>query len=316
MDVLSDVLRNVRLTGAAFFDVTARAPWAVQSPRTEAILADVMPGSDRVLAFHSILEGGAWVQAVGEEPVWIEAGEAVIFVGGDEHVLSSAPGMRAAPRFDIYRRREDQRLPYALTADGGSGPSCRISCGFLGCDGRPFNPVIDALPPMLRVRLDRGLVRLAIEESERPRPGGEVVLARLSEVLFLQAVRQYADALPAEATGWFSGLRDRHVGEALALMHAQPAAHWTLEGLAQAVGLSRTAFAERFGALVGTPAMQYLARWRLQLAAYAIEVQGMSIGQAAAAVGYESEAAFNRAFKKRVGAPPGSWRRARLAGRA
>ena len=131
----------------------------------------------------------------------------------------------------------------------------------------------------------------------------------------MQAIRQHLAAMPADATGWFAGLRDRHVGQALALMHGDPAARWTLEELAQRVGLSRSCFAERFAAVVGTPPMQYLATWRLQLAAQQIEGQGLSIGQAAAAVGYDSEAAFNRAFKKRVGVPPGAWRRARL-GRA
>lgn len=275
-----------------------------------------MPGSERVLAFHFLLEGEAWAQVIereGTPPLRVAAGEAVIVTGGREHVISSEPGMRTAPRFDLYRRREDQRLPYALTAGGGAGPEARLSCGFIGCDARPFNPVLEALPPLLVVRPNDELVRMAIAESEAPTPGGETILARLSELLFLQAIRQHLAALPGDATGWLSGLRDRHVGRALALMHGQPARRWTLDALAQEVGLSRSVFAERFAALVGLPPMQYLATWRLQRAAWLMEVQGLGIAQAAAEVGYESEAAFNRAFRKRLGMPPGEWRRARAA---
>lgn len=313
MDVLSDVLRVVRLTGAVLFDVHARPPWAVQSPASPALSA-AMPGSERVLAFHFLLEGEAWAQVIereGTPPLRVAAGEAVIVTGGREHVISSEPGMRTAPRFDLYRRREDQRLPYALTAGSGAGPEARLSCGFIGCDARPFNPVLEALPPLLVVRPNDELVRMAIAESEAPTPGGETILARLSELLFLQAIRQHLAALPGDATGWLSGLRDRHVGRALALMHGQPARRWTLDALAQEVGLSRSVFAERFAALVGLPPMQYLATWRLQRAAWLMEVQGLGIAQAAAEVGYESEAAFNRAFRKRLGVPPGEWRRGR-----
>jgi AraC-like DNA-binding protein len=312
MDVLSDVLRVVRLTGAVFFDTHARGSWAIQSPASPALSA-AMPGSERVLAFHFVLQGGAWAQVVEgvSEPLRLEAGEAVIVAGGQEHVMSSEPGMRAAPRFDLYRRREDQRLPYAVVAGGDTGPETRLSCGFLGCDARPFNPVMEALPPLLVVRLNDDLVRMAIRESETPTPGGETILARLSELLFLQALRQHLAALPTDAPGWLSGLRDRHVGQALALMHGQPATRWTLDTLAQQVGLSRSVFAERFTSLMGLPAMQYLGNWRLQRAAWLIEMRGFSIAQAADAVGYESEAAFNRAFRRRLGAPPGAWRRAR-----
>jgi AraC-like DNA-binding protein len=316
MDVLSDVLRAIRLTGAVYFDLHAREPWAAESPPSATIIERMMPEFERMLAFHIILEGEAWAQLT-EGPatqVRLEAGDAVVIVGGQGHVLSSDAGMRAVPRLEVYRRREHQPLPYVFTEFGGQGAPSRICCGFLGCDARPFNPVIDALPPLLHVRagcFSHDLIRIALRESEHPSPGGETILAKLSELLFLQAIRQHLDALPPGSTGWLSGLRDRHVGKALALMHGEPAARWTLDTLGHEVGLSRSTFAERFAALVGTPPMQYLASWRLQLAAQCIEVQGMSIARAAAEVGYESEAAFNRAFKKQVGAPPGSWRRAR-----
>jgi transcriptional regulator GlxA family with amidase domain len=156
-------------------------------------------------------------------------------------------------------------------------------------------------------------MRVALQETESPRAGGETILSKLSELMFLQAVRQHIDSLPSESTGWLAALRDRNIGDALRLMHGAPAENWTLDSLAREVGLSRSVFAERFALIMGTPAMHYLSNWRLQLAAKLLERQSMSIAQAAAEVGYESEAAFNRAFKKQVGAPPGAWRRARIA---
>src|SRR5262245_3199305 len=162
------------------------------------------------------------------------------------------------------------------------------------------------------VGCSRRLIRTALLETERPCAGGETILSKLSELLFLQSVRDYLNGLPAESTGWLSGLRDRHIGMALSLMHAQPANRWTLDALAREVGLSRSAFAERFAALIGVPPMKYLSSWRLQVATQYLERHGISVAQVAALVGYESQAAFNRAFKKRVGVPPASWRRARV----
>lgn len=206
-----------------------------------------------------------------------------------------------------------------LSEFGGSGEPARFLCGYLGCDARPFNPILDALPRLLHVRastsegnLTYELIRAALHESERRRAGGETILSKLSELMFLHALRQHIDVLPAESTGRLSGLRDRHVGRALHLMHGRPAERWTIDALAREVGLSRSAFAERFTELMGAPPMHYLGNWRLQLAAQLLEQNGMSIAQAAAEVGYESEAAFNRAFKKQVGVPPGSWRRSRM----
>ena len=323
MDVLSDLLRAVRLTGAVYFDIRAREPWVAESPAAESIGGRVMPGFEQVIFFHIVLDGQCWA-TLADDPasaIRVGPGEAVVVPGGDRHVMSSAPGMRAEPAMDIYRHPGREALPYAFADFGGGGEPTRLACGFLGYD-RPFNPVLAALPRIMHVAgaapgcgLIADVARAALRETERPGPGVETFLGKLGELVFVQAIRQHLAAMPADATGWFAGLRDRHVGQALALMHGDPAARWTLEELAQRVGLSRSCFAERFAAVVGTPPMQYLATWRLQLAAQQIEGQGLSIGQAAAAVGYDSEAAFNRAFKKRVGVPPGAWRRARL-GRA
>ena len=323
MDVLSDLLRAVRLTGAVYFDIRARAPWVAESPAAERVGGRVMPEFEQVIFFHIVLDGHCWA-ALRDDPSGafrLGPGDAVVVPGGDRHVMSSAPGMRAEPAMDIYRPGGGQSLPYVFNDFGGSGAPTRYACGFLGYD-RPFNPVLDTLPRLLHVIAARpgaellvDLARAALRESENPQPGSETLLGKLGELVFLQAIRQHVADLPADATGWFAGLRDRQIGQALALMHGDPAARWSIATLADAVGLSRSTFAERFATLVGASPMHYLADWRLQLAAHAIEVRRLSIAQAAAAVGYDSEAAFNRAFKKRVGLPPGAWRRLRQAGR-
>jgi AraC-like DNA-binding protein len=320
LDVLSDVLRAVRLTGAVYFDVRAREPWVAETPATGKICAKVMPEFEHVIAFHIMLEGWCWAQLADESepPVKLEKGDAIIYPDGEGHFMSTELGRRAEPTMDIYYRPNDRALPFLINELGGHGAPARFVCGYLGCDARPFNPILDALPRMLHVKassvgggLTHDLIRVALQEHEDPRAGGETILSKLSEVMFLQAVRQYIDELPGEATGWLSGLRDRHISIALRLMHGRPEENWTLEALAREAGMSRSAFAERFVDVMGQPPMQYLANWRLQRAARLLERPSMSIAQAAAAVGYESEAAFNRAFKKQVGVPPGAWRKSR-----
>jgi len=325
LDVLSDVLSAVRLTGAVYFDVRAREPWVAETPATTRICANVMPAFEHAISFHIMLDGWCWAQLADESepPVKLENGDAVIFIGGEGHFMSTEQGKRAEPMMDLYYKPTDRALPFLLNGLGGTGKETRFVCGYLGCDARPYNPILDALPRMLVVkasskggRLTHDLIRIALEEHETPVAGGETILSKLSELMFLQAVREYIETLPSEAKGWLSGLRDRHVGAALTLMHSKPSEAWTLDTLAREIGLSRSAFAERFTDLVGSPPMQYLGNWRLQRAARLLENQSLSIAQAAAEVGYESEAAFNRAFKKRVGKPPGAWRKARFSAAA
>jgi AraC-like DNA-binding protein len=279
-----------------------------------------MPEFEHVIAFHIMLDGWCWAQLADESqpPVRLESGDAVIFPEGEGHYMGTELGKRAEPDMGLYYRPNDRVLPFVLSELGGDGDAARFVCGYLGCDARPFNPILSALPRLLHVRassvggaLTRDLIRVALQEHEQPRAGSETILSKMSELMFLQAVRQYIDSLPEHATGWLSGLRDRHISAALRLMHSRPEAGWTIEALAREAGLSRSAFAERFAEVMGAPPMHYLANWRLQCAARLLEGQGISIAQAAAAVGYESEAAFNRAFKKQVGLPPGAWRRAR-----
>lgn len=322
MDVLSEVLREVRLTGAVYFDVGAGAPWVATTPGSATICPAVMPAFEHVIAFHIMLEGRAWAQlADASEPaICLEIGDGVIFARGDCHSMGSEVGQHSLPNLEMYRRPSSGTLPYVLREFGGGGERSRFACAFLGCDVRPYNPVIDALPRLLPVRKTTTagrqtfeLMRTALEESQNPRAGSEAILARSSELMFLHAVRQYIDGLPQESRGWLAALRDTQIGAALRAMHTQPATQWTLDSLGREVGMSRTAFSERFTAVMGMPAMQYLSKWRLQIAAGLLDQQRTSIKRVAADVGYDSQASFNRAFKREVGMPPGAWRRRRVS---
>ena len=319
-DVLSDVLRAVRLTGAVFFDFELTSPWVAEAPPSSEIAASVMPGAQRVIEYHLIARGGCWAQMIGGEPVFVREGDLILFPQGDPHVLSSAPGMRATPDLSMFQRGNTP-LPLVYEMGGGGEDRARVVCCFLGLDERPYNPLLTALPRVVHLSA-RGpqaavgwlgtLVNIAVTESGAGRPGGENVLARLSELMFVEMIRQHLEALPPAEKGWLAGLRDPVVGQALGAMHAQPAADWTVEGLARLTGVSRSVFAERFTGMVGQPPMQYLALWRSQLASRLL-ADGGQVAEVAAAVGYESEAAFSRAFKKLVGQAPAAWRRSAAA---
>ena len=318
MDVLSEVLRTIRLTGAVYFDVRLKASWATETPDIETICSKVMPEFEHVIAFHIMLEGACWAQLGNESapPVRLEAGDVVLFPQGDSHFLASEAGKRSKPDLSLYYRPTDHPLPFTVNETEGSGEEARFTCGYLGCDARPFNPILNALPAMVHVdnsaagsNIAVDLIHMALKESSSHRAGGETVLAKLSELMFVEALRRYLDGLPQDSEGWLSGLRDEHIGKALSLVHGQPAKNWTLNQLASAVGLSRTIFAERFQHYVQESPIRYLGRLRMQLALLALASPEKSIAQAAAQVGYQSEAAFNRAFKKHMGVPPGRWRR-------
>ena len=314
-DPLSDVLRGVRLQGAVFYDVHARSPWEAAAPPAPVLAPHVMPGAEHVIEYHVVAEGSCWGNIEGETPVRLETGDVVVFPQGDAHVLASAPTMRAgATRPNRPPREIGAQFPILLV-EGGTGAPAHVVCGFLGCDARPFNPLLATLPRMIHVKSGGGLlehlVGVAVAESTTRGAGGEVILARLSELLFVEVVRRYLATLPAEQTGWLAGLRDEFVGRALALLHDRPTDEWSLEELASSVGISRSALVERFTSLVGTPPMQYLAQWRMQLAAGLLANGSASVAEAAASVGYGSEAAFSRAFKKLVGVPPATWRNTR-----
>jgi AraC-like DNA-binding protein len=314
-DVLSDVLRAVRLTGAVYFDFELSSPWVAEAPPSRELAPRVMPGAQRVIEYHVIARGACWGHAIGQQPIRLREGDLIVFPQGDPHVMSSAPGMRAAPDMSQYARGSTP-LPLVYELGGGGAERARVVCGFLGLDERPYNPLLTALPPVIHLAADDPqatpgwlsmLLQMAVSESGRARAGGENILSRLSELMFVEVVRRHLETLPAAQSGWLAGLRDPIVGRALAALHGEPREAWTVESLARAVGASRSAFAERFTSMVGQPPMQYLALWRMQLASRLL-ADWHTVSAVAERVGYESEAAFSRAFKKVVGQPPSTWR--------
>ncbi len=315
-DVLSDVLRSVRLTGAVYFDFDLSSPWVAEAPPSRDIASIVMPGAQRVVEYHLVARGACWGHVVGEPPIRLQEGDLIIFPQGDAHVLSSTAGLRATPDMSIFVRATTP-LPLVYERGGGGPDRTRIVCGFLGCDDRPFNPLFTALPRTIHLsstdtHASSGwlptLLTIAVGESGSARAGRDNILARMSELMFVEAVRRYIETLSPEEAGWLAGLRDPLVGQALATLHGAPSDTWTVESLARAVGASRSVLADRFTELVGQPPMHYLALWRMQLASKLL-LDGESVAVVADAVGYESEAAFSRTFKKLVGESPAAWRK-------
>jgi AraC-like DNA-binding protein len=348
-DTLSELLRAVRLRGAIFYYVDGVSPWVAEAPPAREIAPAILPGAGHMIEYHVVTQGNCFGAIAGEAPVALSAGDVIMFPQGDAHVMSSAPGMRGATvdKTFFFSPRPKQ-LPYVLTQrgqetvpmassdaahaaeapqetarmtarlDGGGADRATLVCGFLGCDARPFNPLLAALPRLLHMpgaaRTSSWIgqfISIAVEEANVKRPGGEAVLERLSEMMFVDVVRRYLESMPAGDTGWLAGLRDRFVGRALGLMHERTSHDWTIDELGDAVGLSRSALHERFAELVGQPPMQYLAQWRMQVASRLLLESQSNVASIALDVGYESEAAFSRAFKRLVGVPPATWRRQR-----
>ena len=279
------------------------------------ILPKILPGAEHLIAYHVVTEGRCFAYAIGGEPIAVEAGEVIVFTKGDPHVMSSGPGMRGNPFTpSVIDAAATGQFPLLINF-GSSGPATKLVCGFLACNSQPFNPLLDNLPPVIKAgdpqNKETGwfgqFVHLARMESAQKRVGGASVLARLSELMFIEVVRRYLEALPPGQAGWLAGLRDPFIGKALSLLHGEPAQNWTIDHLAKQVGLSRSHLAERFTELVGIPPMQYLAKWRMQIASELL-IGGASVATVAAEIGYASEAAFSRAFKKMVGASPSAWR--------
>jgi len=321
MDALSDVLRAVRLSGAFFFDVQACAPWCAETPLGSSVVEKMFPGSDHLICYHLIMEGSCWATLEGQEPIKLVAGDIIVLPHGDTHVLATAPGMRKSPEMSMYRRPNDGKLPSKISMGTAGGETAHFVCGFLGCDSRPYNPLLTALPRVIVVNDHASgalgaYFRAALAESKSERMGSADLLGRISELMFVDVVRRHLESLPADRMNWLAGLRDSYVGRALMALHANPARDWTLELLAAEAALSRSSFAERFAEFVGHPPMQYLTNWRMQLATNYLRNGTESVSAIANRVGYESEAAFSRAFKKVVGSPPSEWREQRVTGNA
>jgi len=329
-DPLSDLLRSIRVRGAVFYYVSCRDQWSAQAPPASEIAEAVLPGCEHVMEYHMIAKGSGWAAVSGQPPVRLSSGDIVMFPQGDSHVISSAPGivpLRQSAEWVFATRNDPKPMPIAyhhgVVEAGARLPVEEADtiavCGFLGCDLKPFNPLVGALPRMLHLPAARAgewvsrVIDQAVAESSDPRPGGHAVLERLSEMMFVDASRRYLDSLPEDANGWLAGLRERFVGKALALLHERPDRAWTVDDLAREVGLSRSALHERFLQYLGQPPMHYLAGWRIQVGARLLRESNRNVAAIALEVGYDSEAAFSRAFRRMVGMPPARWRRAQTS---
>lgn len=319
MDALSETLRVVRLVGAIFIQARFTAPWCYQSPRADTAAPLLEPSAERIVIFHLITEGECFVELGDDSPVRLVAGDVVVFTQGHAHRMTSQPGLPPAPgaRLDAVLSRRPRQLVY-----GGGGATTRLVCGYMACEERLARLLLEGLPPMVHVNVrgsNAGVwleasVRYALAEARSPRPGGAGVLAKLAEVLFIEVLRLYMSEQRAGRTGWLAGLGDRIVGGALNALHSKPAHAWTLEELAREAGTSRSVLAERFQQLVGSPPMQYLTQWRMLLAANLLRGSNAPLARIAEDVGYQTDTAFSRAFRREYGLPPATWRRRRLPG--
>lgn len=311
-DLLSEALALVHLAGALVFEVETRGAWGVTShPLIDKFALLLPPGTTQVIAFHILLDGRCWVRHASCGWFEMQPGHAVVIAHGDPHDLCDQPGRATAP-FEAMLGGQALSDLRRVHVGRASGEPTRILCGFVGCDRRAFAPLYRSLPPVFEValgaRMDT-LVRYAVTYGLDDDPGAEALRGRLAELLFLGALRVYMRALPEDATGWLAGLRDPLVGRALQALHQAPCRHWSVDELALAIASSRSTLAERFRAVIGEPPMHYLTRLRMQLAARRLEASRHSVARVADEVGYESSAAFQRAFKRCFGVPPATWRR-------
>lgn len=319
MDVLSEILKAVRLEGAFYYNGEFTAPWGFRAPESCDIAPYFHKSGSHVIIYHLLTEGSAVASINGHSPLRLSAGDIVIFPHGHSHILASAPGVEPVDLSAHVREIVEQGL--SLARAGGGGPLTRFVCGYMSSDRHLSQVLLAGLPPVLRVSIGddptgRWLVdsiRLSVSQAVSAHPGGQAVLAKLSETLFIETLRRYISGMPAGQTGWLAGARDPEIGKALSLIHARPAHPWTLAALAQEAGVSRSVFAERFRHYLGEPPVTYLTRWRLHLGARILTTSNRSVAEVAGEVGYESEAAFNRAFKREFNSPPARFRSAARA---
>jgi AraC-like DNA-binding protein len=326
----------VRLSGAVFFTADFSSPWALESPIADKLASAVMPEAECVVLFHILVEGECEVECQGHPLTTMESGDVVVFPRGDQHTMRSHGAGQATPLASIFSAGEHDEPPQL--SYGGGGRTSRFVCGYLNCDQR-FSPLVEALPTMLLVRrrddysaieavdasgnrptvVPQGssnwlgtTLKFTVNEARAARPGNVAMLGRLTELMFVEILREYMQCLPISQGGWLAAVNDTHVGKALRLLHANPIRDWTVDELAREVALSRSVLAQRFAELVGESPMRYLASWRMQLAKQMMREGTHNIQEVATRVGYESEAAFNRAFKRATGSPPAAWRKSAM----
>jgi AraC-like DNA-binding protein len=312
MDVLSEVLKAIKLDAAFFYNGEFTAPWSLREPPSSIVAPHLSPGGGHVIIYHMITEGRCVAGLEGDKPIAIGSGDIVIFPHGDAHII----GNGSTQTVDLEPRlHEILARGLKLNRDGGGGELTKIICGYMSFDPQLSSALLAGLPPVFRVpiRGDAGgqwlenTIRFSVGQAGDG-AGGEAMLAKLAESLFVETIRRYIMQLPAEETGWLAGVRNPEVGSALALLHRFPAKSWTIATLAQDVGVSRSVLADRFRHYLKEPPMSYLTRWRMQLAARMLKSSSRGVADIAADVGYESEAAFNRAFKRHFTVPPARFR--------
>jgi AraC-like DNA-binding protein len=314
MDALSELLRAVKLSGALFYNSSCTAPWCLQAPPSSTFLPFIRAQATRVIEFHHITEGTAYIR-VGNETTPLAAGDIVMMPHGDAHEMGAGVGGKPICGEDALPALWSGRI--ALASFGGGGELTGLVCGFLACDGELLKPVLAGLPRVVRVNIRTdpsgewldNMLRHAVSQAAAATPGSEVIMARLAEVLFTEVLRRYLLGLPDGRTGWLAGAGDPAIGRALAALHREPAFDWTLDLLAQEASISRSALTEKFTRFIGQAPMAYLTDWRLELGAEALRSTSRSVQRVALDSGYESEAAFNRAFKRRFSVPPARYRR-------
>ena len=314
MDVLSEVLKVVKLEGALYYHGEFTAPWSFRAPASSALVPHFAPGGGHVIIYHLLTEGQGFAGLEHGIRVPLTAGDIVIFPHGDSHIMGNGSNVEPVDQESDLHHIFAQGLK--LSRGGGGGEATKFVCGYMSCDPQLSRVFLAGLPPIFKVNVRNGpagrwlenSIRFSVEEADASQAGGEAVMTKLSEVLFVETLRRYISELPAAQTGWLAGARDPEVGKALALMHRDPARPWTIADLAHEVGLSRSTLAERFRHYLGEPPVSYLTRWRLRLGAQMLKSSSRSVAEIAADVGYESEAAFNRAFKREYGAPPARFR--------
>lgn len=317
MDALSEILKFVRLDGAVFLDAEFAAPWCVRAKFGLANAGLRLGQSHQVVFFHWLAEGQCKVRLSGSaKTLEAVAGDMILFPHDDQHLVGS--DLQLSPT-ETFGESSASRGGISRLKLGGDGPVTRFICGYIACDRDILRPLLDALPRMLLVPIGlapsgvllREVLRAGVNESASSRDGRSSTLAKLAELVFVEAIRRHADSQPGTSRGWIAGASDPQVGRALALMHSKPGRDWTVDELARHAALSRSSLAERFATLVGESPIHYLTRLRLATAAHALRSEGGSVGRIAQRIGYESEAAFSRAFKREFGMSPSSWRRSR-----
>jgi AraC-like DNA-binding protein len=320
MDALSEILNSVKLEGALFFNAEFTAPWGARSPSSREVSAFFRNRSKHIIMYHLLTQGRAHCEVEGSgHGVDLIAGDIVVFPHGDAHIFTNGSPTSILDNGQQLKAIFSQRM--TLARYGGGGEPTQLVCGYMECDRELCKMFLGGLPPVFKVNIRKdkagqwleNSIKFSAGEATANRAGSDAVLARLSEAIFAETMRRYMADLPEQETGWLAGARDPFVGEALAQIHRSPESHWTIAELGQAVGISRSVLAERFRHFLGEPPMTYLSRWRLRLGAKMLTSTNYSVARISGEVGYESEPAFNRAFKREFGIPPARFRtRARL----